>query len=145
MRDLVPLGWVGKLLFRASTKIVAISQAVEREVLRYGWQVRKVIRIPNGVDLEEFSPGISGLPAREELGISPEEFVAGMIGQLVPWKGHRTFLEAATFVRQRSGQGKFLVVGEDLFGDHPGYREALERRCRELGLKDDVHFLGYRP
>ena len=144
MRDLVPLGWVGKLLFRASTKVVAISQAVEREVLRYGWRKGKVIRIPNGVDLEEFSPRISGLPVREELGIEPQEFVAGMLGQLVPWKGHRIFLEAAAFTRQRSGRGKFLVVGDDLFGDHPGYRQALEGRCRELGLEGNVCFLGYR-
>ena len=41
-------------------------------------------------------------------------------------------------------EARFLVVGGDLFGDHPDYEVELHRLVSELGLEGRTLFTGYR-
>jgi glycosyltransferase involved in cell wall biosynthesis len=62
----------------------------------------------------------------------------GIVGRLVPIKNHRLFLRAAALVARRDPRVRFAVVG-----DGP-LRPRLERLAAEAGLKEKVHFLGWR-
>ena len=66
------------------------------------------------------------------------------IGQLAPWKGHELMIEAARHVHRRYPAVRFVMIGDDRFGDHPGVFERLERQVRESGLEGCVRLLGYR-
>jgi glycosyltransferase involved in cell wall biosynthesis len=41
-------------------------------------------------------------------------------------------------------QARFLILGDDLFHDRPGYRQELEALARKLAIGRVTHFLGYR-
>jgi len=90
--------------------------------------------IYNGVDLERFHP-----PSRQ-----PNSAVVVMVGQLVPWKGQRDFLQAASVVHETLPSIKFQIVGNDLFNDHPDYRSFLGTLASKLGVNGALRFTGYQ-
>lgn len=168
VRDMVPLGVLGRILYRLSAKIIVPSEAVRSNVLMYrsgkrpdgGAEVPgsnrsdKVEVIHNGLILEEWNmataksgvreDGVEGICIREEFGIDPREHLIGMVGQLVPWKKHSDFLEAGKIILDEIPNTKFLVVGEDLFGEHKEYKNEIKALCTELSIEDRVIFTGYR-
>lgn len=135
LRDLrLPLlaGW---LIGRRSALAIATSQAVAAMAHRViGPRVR---RVPNGVDLSRFEPGREG-----EIGTDPYIL---MIGNLVPWKRHRLFLEVMAEVRSRIPQVRGVIAGGDLFGEHPGHVNALKRHAADLGLAYAVQWRDHVP
>jgi len=134
-------GWPEKLCAYLAERIIVNSEAVGE---KFNWlknKSKKVVCIYNGVDLDEFHPGIKGDNIRKEfnLGNSP---LVGIVGGLIPWKGHRYFLEAAATVSRKFSEVKFLVVGEDFVGGR--YRRQLEDLAFKLGLVDRIVFAGFR-
>lgn len=155
-RDLVTLGPLGWWLDHHATRTLAISECVGRHVARYTRDQAKLrivysrIAIPGTMAKQERSThGAAGTPSPyQECDASPErpeEPVIGMIGQLVPWKGQRAFVEMAALVAAAVPEARFLVVGGDLFNEHRAYRAELEARVAELGLTSRLTFTGYRP
>lgn len=99
---------------------------------------KKTYYVPGvGVDLERIQAGEGQRQAlRRELGIRDDEFLLLSVGELTVNKNHRLGLEA--LAELNDPKIKYVIVGRG------AQREALESRCRELGLTDRVQFLGYR-
>ncbi len=141
-------GFIDRILAKLSTIIIVISEAVEK---KYRWLKNgdKLIKIYNGVDLKDFNPETSGEKIRNEFGINPNTIVVGTVGNLIPWKGHVYFLEAAREiigVRSQISEAreiKFLVVGEDI-SQNKKYREELIKLTENMGLAEKVIFTGFR-
>jgi len=111
---------------------IAISSFVAERVAARTGMPPEVIH--NGIRLDAYHPAA----------VAPIEPVVMMVGQLVPWKGHRDFLCAAAIVYQALAAARFDIVGADLFNDHPGYSDKLAEITAELGITDAVRFAGYR-
>lgn len=62
-----------------------------------------------------------------------------MFGRLAPWKGQHVFIRAVAAVPGLHA----VIVGGALFGEQV-YEEELKLLCAELGVRDRVHFLGFR-
>jgi len=94
-----------------------------------------------GVDLKRFrpQPGL-GRECRREWRLDSETPVVGIVGRLVPEKGHREFLHMAAQIRNSVPQAHFLILGD---GDSSTWRE-YEALGDELGLSGSAHFLGRR-
>jgi len=118
-------------LLRKADACIAISRYVA-ECVRGGGCAEPMV-IYNGVDLEVFHPA-SG----------PRQPLVAMVGQLVPWKNHADFIRAAATVAKEVPASRFLIVGSDLFGDHPDYPARLESLARELGVAGCLEFTGHR-
>jgi glycosyltransferase involved in cell wall biosynthesis len=103
-----------------------------------GFPVSKVRVISNGVDTDRFHPDVHGERIRNELGLSPEIPLAGIVAALRSEKNHAALLEAMAIVRRSVPNAHLLIVG-----DGPE-RESLESQTRDLGLSSAVHFLGTR-
>jgi glycosyltransferase involved in cell wall biosynthesis len=143
-RDLAPLGAVGRLLLHRARHVIAVSRAVAKSLARYGDPARVTV-IHNGIDGDWISPErITGERVRSELGLATGQPLIGMVGQLVPWKRHDLFLEAAARIAQALPEARFAIAGGDLFGHHPGYSKELEARAKRLGLAERTRFLGHR-
>lgn len=125
------------------TRYVAVSQALRRLLVDAGIDPRRVTVIPNGVDTAHFRPR-PGARARlaQELGLSEDIRLVGMVARFHPVKGHGLFLRAAAaFLRRPEAPPvRFLVVGSG----EPAYRRRLEELARELGVSGAVTFLGER-
>jgi glycosyltransferase involved in cell wall biosynthesis len=106
----------------------------------------KTIVIPTGVDTDKYHPDESaGRRVKSQLDIPEDTPVIGMVGDLIPLKGHATFLTAAQTVLGQIPAAKFLVVGgaraEPTGQKHE--RDLLEL-SKTLGLNDAVIFTGQR-
>ena len=143
-RDLTPLGRLGWALGRLADSVVAISDAVARALEADGVPPQKIRRIYNGIDADAFAADLPPRGARGRLGLLVKHRVAVMVAQFVPWKRHMDFLGAFAQVAEQMPEARALVVGDDVFGDHPALRERLENLCRELEIEDRVTFTGFR-
>lgn len=139
-RDLVPLGWLGGVLCGLSSHVIAISLDVARCLTPSARTAAKISVVHNGIDAESFRRHARPGKIRAELGLSEERNVVAMVGQIVPWKGHRTFIRALAQLPGAVG----LIVGEDLFGDHADLLQSLHDLCLALHVEDRVRFLGWR-
>lgn len=144
VRDVASIPVGSKMLGRTATRIVAISHAVRDALVRQGLPEDRIQVVHNGVDVWRFNPETDGSQIRQEHRVPTDGFVFGMLAQMVPWKRHDLFLDAAGEVSTRHPQTRFWVVGDDLFGDHPDYIAALRRQVCSRGLADRVSFFGYR-
>ena len=119
-----------------SHAVLAVSDDTRRALERQGYPPRVEV-IHNGVTVprDAPSPGI-----RDELGIPEGASVVGVVARLCDVKGQRELIDALALL----GNGtRALVVGEDL-ETGGAYREALERRAEERGVRDRVVFTGHR-
>ena len=114
---------------------------VSAEIARINPRCR-VIGIPNGVDLARFAPRPSDAAAiRAELGIGERPLVL-IVGHLSEVKGYPTFLHAARLIAEAMPDCAFAALGGETIGD--GYRATLEELAVSLGIRDRLHFLGFK-
>ncbi len=127
------------LLSRFSCKIVAVSEAVRGDVIRYDHiDPSKVMVIRNGVDTDYFSPATPLTDLRKELGIDESDIVIGFVGRVVPAKGLPYLIEAFADIKRDLDNVKLLIVGRG------ASLNVLSELASEKGLQDHVLFIGER-
>lgn len=120
-----------KRAFQKAQVIVAVSQKVAQELENIGVGRSQIQVIVNGVDLEEFSPGVA---CRQTLGLPENVTLALFAGDIrTPRKNLDTVLRALVQVPSLH----LAVVGSTEGSPFPAMAESL-------GLNQRVHFLGYR-
>src|ERR1041385_7431485 len=138
---------IERLLARATDCIVVVSEQQRREIseeFRVGRREQFAV-IPLGLDLDAFSNWKRRRsPARAEMDATENDILIGIVGRLTDVKNHEMFLHAAVRVKELVGEEnlktrvRFVVVGDGRL------RHSLESKARELGLIEDVVFLGTR-
>lgn len=121
-------------------KVLAVSQRVKDNILRFRVaSARKVEVVSLGLDLKKFihQPVLVG-DLRRELAIHNNRQLVGMVARMVPIKGHRYFLHAASKIIKVCPKVGFVLVGDGVL------RRSLEAECRQLGISESVTFLGWR-
>ncbi|EWY37780.1 hypothetical protein N825_09370 [Skermanella stibiiresistens SB22] len=125
---------------RFCARVIANSTATAEAFVREGGNPDLVGVVPNGFSREPFErDGADEIEAlRRQLGLEGKK-LAGMFGRLAPWKGQHVFIRAVAAVPDLHA----VIVGGALFGEQV-YEEELKLLCAELGVRDRVHFLGFR-
>lgn len=129
---------VDRILASATSKIIAVSDAVRDFYIGRGIPPEKIITIHNGVDLKKFDVKINIKEERKELGISHRSIVVGSIGRLEPQKGHEYLIDAAQLVKKEYEKVQFLIVGSG------SRKKELEEYAQKKGLQNNVIFTGCR-
>jgi D-inositol-3-phosphate glycosyltransferase len=126
-------------------RVVAATPA-ERAQLQWlhNADVRKVVVIPPGVDLETFHP-IPAARAKAQIGLEPKARMLLYVGRIERLKGIETLLRAGALLRSHGGINSesacIMVIGGD--PDTPGDEMArLQALREELGVTDVVTFVG---
>jgi L-malate glycosyltransferase len=124
-----------RLLNRGTTRVLTNSQ-VGRTVVAEAEKLdpQKVDVLHQGVNVEQFRPGVGNPTACSRLGIPESAPVIGIVATLRPVKGLPLFLRAARIVSERYPQAAFLVVG------HGQQLGALQALAQELRIGDHVFF-----
>ncbi|HOO56191.1 MAG TPA: glycosyltransferase family 4 protein [bacterium] len=118
-----------RILFNLFTRTIAISKAVSGRFSGLRDFDSKISVIHNAVDLNVFHPEKPDPEMRKRLGAGDENILAAIVGRIVPYKGHRCFIEAA---EKLSGNARlvFAVVGD---GESKDEIEKLAGRSQAAG------------
>ncbi|WP_120495663.1 glycosyltransferase [Kiloniella sp. EL199] len=116
--------------------IIVNSKVGQKEHEKLGYQPKEWIYIPNGFDVDEFSPDASlRQQVRKELGVG-ENAVVGIIARTDPQKDYDTFLKASVLLAKKEKSVKFLLVGKGT--DKLLIPEELKDIVICLGARRDV-------
>ncbi len=120
-------------------RVTAVSKAV-RDTLVNVEKVadRKVTVIHNGIKSGVFDLSVDAAAKRRELGVGEKDFVFVMVARFDHRKDHGVMLRAFAAVKKASPQARLILVGEG------GLRAPMETLSRELGIANEVRFLGNR-
>ncbi|MFB0565213.1 MAG: glycosyltransferase [Candidatus Aminicenantaceae bacterium] len=135
-RDLLLYDW---FLARSAHKIVCVSMSVKKiRFSRFPWFRPKIDVIFNGVDTRKFARDLRARKAiREELRIGETDIFLGIIGLLVPLKGHLLLFEAVRLVKETHPDIKLLVLGKTV---DELYATRLKDMVEKLGIRENVIF-----
>ncbi len=98
---------------------------------------RRLLTFFPPVDTERFRPDRQMRErARAELGLGRGEPVVGMVGNVNPQKGHRTFVRAAARLRQSHPEARFVILGAS-YPQHEAYKAGVLAEAETLGLLRD--------
>lgn len=126
------------LWMRYFDRIVAVSDGIKRDMLRYKIPEKKIMVIDNGIDVGRFNRKIATEDIKKEFGINGNIKVIGTIGSLKFEKGHVYLLRVAREVIKSFKDVKFFIVG-----DGP-LRKQLEDEAKNLGIEKNIIFTGLR-
>jgi glycosyltransferase involved in cell wall biosynthesis len=123
-------------------RVIAVSDTVEREILRCKISSEKVMTIGNGVEIEKFDKPQNLNGIRREFGIEEGCKVIGTVGRLSEEKGHQHFLKAAEKVLQKYRKIVFLIVGDGPLRQRleAASTQTAKKICAKSGCPQ-VHFI----
>lgn len=119
---------------------ICVSQAMKKALITdFGFPVKKIRMIHNGVSPAEFFPSASNRSRmRAQLGFLPDEFVLVCVARLSEQKAIGVLLQAVAKVLHDGVECKCIIVG-----DGP-LRGQLENQAQELDLSRAVFFEGFQ-
>jgi glycosyltransferase involved in cell wall biosynthesis len=118
---------------------LAASRRAARDLFGPAWEADPRWRVLLcGRDLRPFQAAVDPGAVRAELGLPPEAFVIGHVGNFVEAKNHAFLVDIARAVATRAPQTRMLLVG-----DGP-LRPAIAQQVAHVGLADRVVFAGAR-
>ena len=132
----------GKAFFKLITKrytdrIIATSVLSRDDLVNCGISGSLIDVILNGAPpLPKLGSG-ERAAARREYGFGPNDFLAGIIARIEPYKGQMFVIEAARILKDGGKKIKILVAGTG------SDETAAKKRAEELDLGDTVIFLGF--
>jgi len=131
--------WVNRALARRTDAILAGSEAVRADILRWDGVPRTQVHVlPYGIDPEPYLILPDPVESRKTLGLPPDVRVIGTVGRLETQKGHDLLLRSLADLRSEGCDAVLLLVGEGR------ERTRLSALAAELGLGDRLQFLGTR-
>ncbi|WP_133501018.1 glycosyltransferase [Cognatilysobacter terrigena] len=118
-------------LAQRTARIVGCSEGVRQVLLDMGMPADRTIAIPNGIRVTPF--------VRTDM-LPVQARVPGivMVARFSKQKDHATLVRAVAILRERGLAPPVMFAG----AGKPVHREPVEKLARELGLGDQVQFLG---
>ncbi len=102
----------------------------------------KITVIYDGLELDKLDINADGQNFRKQHNISPDSFIVGLVGLLIPWKGQEIFLDAAKKLKEKIPNLKMLIIGGTP-DDCTSYEKMLNQRVKTEELEDTVIFTGH--
>ena len=132
----------GKVVYKYINKhyadrIIATSLFCRDDLIKCGVPGNKIDLILNG------SPPLTKLDeqrridTRREYGIAQDEFLAGIVARIEPYKGQMFVVEAARLLKDSGRKIKIIIAGTG------SYEDVVKKRAKELELDDVVVFTGF--
>jgi glycosyltransferase involved in cell wall biosynthesis len=120
-----------------SSKIIAVSQAVGKNLLEAGLSQNKIHVIYGGVERLKVLSQDEINQLKDSYGIGEKDIVFGVVARLAEVKNHKYLLQAAGQVLKVRNDVKFLIAGT-------GPLEAqLKKMASEMKIESNVIFTGF--
>jgi glycosyltransferase involved in cell wall biosynthesis len=133
-----PEGRIAALKYRPYARVIAISEAIRRQLERSGVASTRIVLIRSAVDAALLDPVWPRERLAREFQLDPRCQLVACVAQLIPRKGHELLFAAWREVAAACPAARLL-----LFGEGPLERR-LRRAARSAGIADSVTFAGFR-
>jgi len=130
--------WVVGPKYRLFDRIITISEAIGRVLLKQGVEADKLRCVHSALDPAPFEGPCRGREFLESLGLTEDHTLIGMAAQFIPRKGHEVLFEAVPSILAIHPGARFL-----LFGQGPLHQE-ISSRVAEAEWRAAVHLPGFR-
>jgi len=123
-------------------RFIAVSESVAKAMTAAGIEPGSIVMIPNGVEISALAASTRDRqPARQALGIDPEDFLVLTLSRLSPEKRVGDLIEAVALVHTQGVRVKLIIAGEAHTGS--GTEAALRGDIQRLDLDRTVRLLGH--
>ena len=135
-------GWKRTFFFlcRRARRIITISSALKDAFVAVGFDEKRILVAPSGVDLDIFDILISKKDARIRLNLPEKEFIALYTGNFTTFGKDKGIADSIRAITLLDSNMIFLAVG--------GSESDIERYkilAREQGVADKVILIGHLP
>lgn len=145
-------GFVGKLLYRLTDRVICISNDVARPFFD-AFGKRKVAIVYNGVSVQPYNKvSYVASKLKQTLNLPANNFLVGVAGRITAFKNIETFVEALSIIAQEGRKNtniKGVIIG-DCITSNPmqmhldlEYKKSIVRRITALKLELSVHWVGF--
>jgi glycosyltransferase involved in cell wall biosynthesis len=122
-------------------RVVCCSEATRLTHISIGYMERKMVVIPNSIDLDIFCPHpLTKVSVRDELGLPADTLLIGLIARFSPEKDHATFVRAAGLFHIFFPDIHFLLCGEGVTWENQELADWIDA----AGVRSHAHLLGRR-
>ncbi len=129
--------YLRQLLERANA-VVAPTEAIRDELLRYAPDMNRIDVIPTGVDCERFNPSNDGSLIRKRYGLDGEKVIMH-VGRVAWEKNLDLVIDGFARLVEDEPAARLLIVGEG-----PAKKHYM-KKVREREIADRVIFTGFVP
>jgi glycosyltransferase involved in cell wall biosynthesis len=137
--------WLIKKVLDGADIITSKSDFLDEVLHGIGDYGHKIRRVTWGVDTQQFSPGKGIGLLRERLNIEADTLIFFSPRICRPFYNQQRIMEAFAVYRSSSGPKKKSKLLIAQFLQEENYVRRLRERATELGLQEDVQFLGPIP
>lgn len=135
------------LAYLIPKKIIFCSEKGLKVHQSIGYPTKKLLFIPNAVDIKKFTFSLDKrIATRKELKIPYESTCIGMIGRYDPQKNQAGFIEAASLIMNQKPDTYFFIAGRGVDNKNKNLinlitSKRLEKNFFLLGERSDIHRL----
>lgn len=129
--------YLRELLERANA-VVAPTEAIRQELLKYAPDMNRIEVIPTGVDCQRFSPSNDGSAVRQRYGLDGEK-VLMHVGRVAWEKNLDLLMDGFSCLAKEDPRARLLIVGEG-----PAKKHYIQV-AKEKGIADRTIFTGFVP
>lgn len=128
---------ISKFAYNQANGIVCVSQYTQHRMYEMGINPSQSKVIPNGADNDVFEilPIEAVQKFKQKLGLE-SKFILLTVGNTTERKGQDVVIQALPIVKQQIENVHYVLAGL------PTGQEKLSQLARELGVAENVHFLG---
>ncbi|MDG3072773.1 glycosyltransferase family 1 protein [Bacillus halotolerans] len=136
-KDRLQLMVFRRLILAYATELCACGEDAGRFLFgRSNMERKRVHLLPNGIDLDLFSPAGQAADEKKARGIASDRLIIGHVARFHEVKNHAFLLKLAVHLKKRGVRFQMILAG-----DGP-LREQMEEEALRLNLLSDVLFLG---
>ncbi|NWF75244.1 MAG: glycosyltransferase family 4 protein [Nitrospirae bacterium] len=133
MFEKLPFGWLTKRFVRWADTYVSLSNEIEQELIKAGFEKNKIVHIPNGVDTGIFYP-VKGIEEKKHLRTKlslPDKKIILFVGRLDPQKRVDMLINIFKNVHDVCKSAYLIIIG-----DGPEKEKVLSY------LDDNISYIG---
>jgi glycosyltransferase involved in cell wall biosynthesis len=123
-------------------RVITVAESLRKFAISLGVDPAKAVTIPNGIDPAIFYPR-DRAAGRRKFGIADSQRIILSVGALIERKGHHRVMRALHDLQAEGIGASLLIAGSA--GPEGVYEGTLRKLVAELGLEDQVRFLGQVP
>lgn len=140
---------VAKLLMPMLKKrpdaILAVSYALKKALVDFGFSENRIVVLPNGIDTALFRPDIEVEILRKQYGIRRQNRVVITVGRFHPGKGQLTVINVCQQLMRKYPELHLIILGEEYPTELENLRfqQTILQKIAETDMADRIHLAGF--